>query len=104
MTRAIYRNTYAKIELNAIKHNLNVIQTNLGKEHNIIDVLNADAYAHGSVEVARFLESERYDLFAVALVQEATEPREAGIQATILILRCVAPKYAHLAAHHNFIL
>ena len=104
MTRAIYRNTYAKIDLNAIKHNLNVIQTNLGKEKNIIPVLKADAYGHGSVEVARFLESEHYDFFAVALLEEAMELREAGIQATILILGWVAPKYAYLAAQHNFIL
>src|SRR5690625_6153346 len=32
------------------------------------------------------------------------ELREAGIQATILILGWVAPKYAYLAAQHNFIL
>src|SRR5699024_11778158 len=35
---------------------------------------------------------------------EAMELREAGIQATILILGWVAPKYAYLAAQHNFIL
>src|SRR5699024_6886289 len=104
MTRAIYRNTYAKIDLNAIKHNLNVIQTNLGKEKNIIPVLKADAYGNGSVEVARYLESEHYDFFVVAFLEEAIELREASIQATILILGWVDPKYAYLAAKHNFIL
>src|SRR5690625_3575320 len=104
MTRAIYRNTYAKIDLNAIKHNLNVIQTNLGKEKNIIPVLKADAYGHGTVELARLLESEHNDSFAVALLEEAMELRVAGIQATILILGWVASKVAYLVAQHNFIL
>ncbi len=104
MPSKIYRNTYGKIDFYAIKHNLEVIQFNLGEEKNIIPVLKANAYGHGSIEVAKYLENEQFDFFAVALLEEAMELREAGIKATILVLGWVAPRYAYLAAQHNFIL
>lgn len=104
MPSEIYRNTYAKIDFNAIKHNLEVIQFNLGEEKKIIPVLKANAYGHGSVEVAKYLESEHYNFFAVALLEEAMELRKSGVKATILVLGWVAPRYAYLAAEHGFIL
>lgn len=104
MPNKIYRKTYAKVDFNAIKHNLNVIRFNLGEEKKIVPVLKANAYGHGSVEVAKYLESEHYDFFAVALLEEAMELRASGIKATILVLGWVAPCYAYLAAQHNFIL
>lgn len=104
MANNMYRNTYAEIDLNALKHNLNAIQINLGKDKKIIPVLKANAYGHGSVEVAQVLEAENYDLLAVALLEEAMELRDAGIKATILVLGWVAPKFAYIATQHNFIL
>lgn len=100
----MYRNTYAKINLDAIKHNLAEIQANLGNKKEIIPVLKANAYGHGSVEIARCLEEENYNFFAVALLEEAIELREAGVKASILILGWVSPNYVHLAIKHNFIL
>src|SRR5699024_11845326 len=72
--------------------------TILGEEKKIIPVLKANAYGHGSVEVAKYLENEHYDFFAVALLEEAMELRKAGVKATILVLGWVAPRYAYLAA------
>ncbi len=100
----MYRNTYAEIDLNAIKENLQAIQINLGSKKRMIPVLKANAYGHGSVKVAEYLEELGYDIFAVALLEEAMELRESGIKATILVLGWVAPPYAHIAVKHNFIL
>jgi alanine racemase len=49
-------------------------------------VLKADAYGHGAPAVARTLERARVDGFCVALLEEAVELREAGIQAPILVM------------------
>ncbi len=100
----MYRNTYAEIDLNAIKENLHAIQINLGSKKRIIPVLKANAYGHGSVKVAEYLEEVGYDIFAVALLEEAMELRASGVRATILVLGWVAPHYAHLAVKHDFIL
>lgn len=104
MQSKMYRNTYAKIDLSAIKHNLDIIKVNLGGKKKIIPVLKANAYGHGSVEIAQFLENQGYDFFAVALLEEAIELRKSGVKATILVLGWVAPRYAYLAIRHNFIL
>ncbi len=104
MQSIMYRNTYAKIDLSAIKHNLDIIKVNLGGKKKIIPVLKANAYGHGSVEIAQFLENQGYDFFAVALLEEAIELRKSGVKAIILVLGWVAPRYAYLAIRHNFIL
>jgi len=50
-------------------------------------VVKADAYGHGALEFARRLEAEKLaDFFAVAIVEEARELREGGIETPVLIL------------------
>lgn len=51
-----------------------------------IPVVKANAYGHGMVEVARYLQ-DRVPAFAVALVEEAVRLREAGISRPILVLQ-----------------
>lgn len=104
MSLTTYRKTYVKINLDAIKYNLEAIQTNIGQQNKIIPVLKANAYGHGSVEIAKLLEKQNYDFFAVALLEEALELRESGVKTAILILGWVHPDYAYIAAKNNFIL
>ena len=51
-------------------------------------VLNANAYGHGAVTIARELQS-RVDALAVACVEEAVELRDAGVDTPILLLEGV---------------
>ena len=104
MLLTLYRKTYAKINLEAIRNNLETIQAHIGQQNKIIPVLKANAYGHGSVEVASFLEKHKYDFFAVALLEEALELRESGVKTPILILGWVHPDYAYLAIQHDFVL
>lgn len=61
----------------------------------IMAVVKADAYGHGAVRVARFLETEcGCTAFAVATAAEAVQLREAGIGGLILVLGYVAPAQA----------
>ena len=52
----------------------------------LIPVVKANAYGHGAVSVARALSAAGATAFAVALVEEAIELREAGIGEEILVL------------------
>jgi len=49
-------------------------------------VVKANAYGHGAVECARVLEAEGIDWLGVALVEEAAELRDAGINIPVLCL------------------
>jgi alanine racemase len=65
-------------------------------------VIKANAYGHGMVAVARRLESIA-PAFAVALIDEAVELRQAGIQAPVLVMQGVKePAEFELAAAENF--
>lgn len=50
------------------------------------------------------MENEQYDYFADSLLEEAIELREAGIQATILVLGWVAPHYTSISIEYNLTL
>ncbi|MBR1628222.1 MAG: alanine racemase [Lachnospiraceae bacterium] len=82
----------AHIDLDAIFSNISALQQALSrnseeKEGRIFAVIKADAYGHGAVPIARFLDTDkRIGGFAVATFEEAMELYEAGIRAPILIL------------------
>jgi alanine racemase len=77
------RHTRIVIDLEAIRFNYQYLK-NIAIDSKVIAVIKADAYGHGSVEVARALPSA--DAFAVATVAEAMLLRQAGIQQKILVL------------------
>ncbi|MDH3652652.1 MAG: alanine racemase [Myxococcales bacterium] len=79
------RATRAEILLDAIGHNLRVVQ-GAAAGRKILAVVKADAYGHGVVPVARRLQDEGVDGFGVALAEEGIELREAGIDRAILVL------------------
>ena len=79
----IVDNTYLKIDLDAIVHNFQAVGAKAGVP--VMAVVKADAYGHGSVPVAKALES-LCAFFGVSSVSEALELRCAGIQKPILIL------------------
>ncbi len=79
------RATRAEISLDAIGHNLRVVQ-GAAAGRKILAVVKADAYGHGVVPVARRLQDEGVDGFGVALAEEGIELREAGIDRAILVL------------------
>lgn len=82
--------TYVKIDLNALEYNIDSISKKVNKEAKILGVIKADAYGHGAVETAKYIEN-KCDFFGVACVEEATELIEAGIKLPILVLGYVSP-------------
>ena len=78
-----YDNTYVKIDLDAIRDNIDTVRAKTGVK--VMAVVKADAYGHGAVQVARLLEP-KCAFFGVSSVAEALELRQAGIRIPILIL------------------
>src|SRR5438105_3666554 len=81
-----HRPTVARIDLDALAHNLRETKKFAGEDIKYMAVVKADAYGHGAVECARRLEAEGVDWFGVAIPEEGCELREAGITKPILCL------------------
>ncbi len=81
---------YAAINLSAIRHNLDSLKACMQEGVKAMAVVKANAYGHGSVEVAGYIENE-VDYFAVASLDEAIVLRNGGIKKPILILSYTNP-------------
>lgn len=85
-----YLRCYVEILLEAIGHNIREVKKRLPEGVKLLGVVKANAYGHGAVPVASYLENQ-VDYFATATIEEAVELRENGISAPILILGYVSP-------------
>lgn len=81
-----YYRVQARVDLNAIRHNLLQIRNRLHKDTKLMAIIKADAYGHGSVPIAKVLDEGSIDAYGVAIIEEAIELREAGIKKPILVL------------------
>ena len=77
--------TWVEIDLDALKCNFDAVREMLPENIKILAVVKANAYGHGAVGVAKFLENKA-DYLAVAATDEALELRKNGINCPILIL------------------
>ena len=83
-----YRRAYAKVDLDAIKHNLTVTKKALKDNMKLAAVVKADGYGHGSVPVSLYIK-DIVDFFCVATLEEGINLRYHGITKPILILACI---------------
>jgi alanine racemase len=79
---------WVEIDLSAIRHNVRVVRDKIGSGTGILAVVKANAYGHGSAQVAASL-TDLVDLFGVANIEEA-QPL-AGLQRDVLLLSPSAP-------------
>lgn len=96
----MYFRTQAKIDLDAVEYNYNSTRAKLPQGCKLLGVIKADAYGHGAVELARFLEN-KCDFFGVACIEEAVELKKADIKTPILILGYVAPAFYDLVLKYD---
>lgn len=80
------RRAWAEISLDNLTYNYNRIREHIGPDVKFLGVVKADAYGHGSVQVAEKLQSLGADYLAVSSIDEAMELRINGITMPILIL------------------
>ncbi len=77
---------WVEIDLGALSHNVHQLRGLLSPRTELMAVVKADAYGHGSVTVAQTVLQSGASWLGVATVPEAIQLREAGIKAPILIL------------------
>lgn len=79
------RGPVAEISLSALRTNIAVIRRAVAGR-GIIAVVKADAYGHGSTEIAQALTTEGIRQFAVAYTDEGKSLRASGITQEIIVL------------------
>ncbi|MEA4926086.1 MAG: alanine racemase [Syntrophomonadaceae bacterium] len=89
-------NSWAEIDLRAIRSNVAGIKKLLSPQTRLMSVVKANAYGHGMLEVARTCLEEGATYLGVANLREALTLREEGITAQILVLGYVSPECAGL--------
>ncbi len=87
----MYYRTQAVIDLDAVEFNFSQVRNKLPENVKILSVVKADAYGHGAVPIARFLD-DKCDFFGVACIDEALELIHADIKKPILILGYSSPE------------
>ncbi len=93
--------TWANVHLDALAHNVHLVQAHLSDGCRMMGIVKADAYGHGAVAVARQMASCGVDYFGVSNLDEAIELRLGGITQPILILSYTPPsEVARLAEYH----
>lgn len=80
------RRSWVEISLEAVAANFRAVRELVGEGVTVAAVVKADAYRHGAAEIARVLEREGAEWFAVSNAEEGLELREAGIRARILVM------------------
>lgn len=77
----------ARIDLDAIEHNIKSIKNNLSTVANIIAVIKSDGYGHGSTEIVKQItKMDEICGFAVATFEEAKQLYVSRIRKPVLIL------------------
>jgi len=98
------RPTWAEIDLGAFDHNVDAIASRLPAGTRVIALLKANAYGHGAVELARRCTPGKVAMIGVALLEEALELRDAGIETPILVLGPLSATQVRTALERDVII
>ena len=100
MVKEAIRPAWVEVNLSNLDFNIkNIKKKASGRE--IIGVIKADAYGHGSVEVAKVLRENGVKTFAIATLQEAITLREAGAKEEIIMLGLTPDMYADVLVEYD---
>ncbi|GAA6113513.1 alanine racemase [Apilactobacillus apinorum] len=96
-----HRNAQLLISESAVQHNINQERKRLKDSDNLFVVVKANGYGHGAVNIAKIAENAGADGFCVAILDEALELREAGIEKPVLVLGLTDVQYVSIMAKNN---
>ncbi len=80
------RRAWAEINLDNLTYNYRKIRDHIGPNVKFVGVVKADAYGHGSIQVAEKLQELGANYLAVSSIDEAVELRVNGVTMPVLIL------------------
>jgi len=86
-----YRPTFAEVDIEAIRHNLEIVSHIVKGGTKILGVVKADAYGHGMEEVSKAI-MDYVDYFGVASIDEAAVLRRIGIKKPVLVIGAILPE------------
>ena len=101
MYKEAIRPVWAEINLSNADYNIKKIREKVGPDKEIIGVIKADGYGHGSVKMAEVLRENGVKTFAVATLQECIVLREAGAMEDIIMLGLTPDMYADTIVKYN---
>jgi alanine racemase len=100
MWKEALRPVWAEINLSNLDYNIKQIRKKVGDKE-IIGVVKADGYGHGSVEVSKVLLENGVKTLAIATLQEAITLRESGITCPIIMLGITPELYVDTLLHYD---
>lgn len=100
MYKNALRPAWVEINLNNLDFNIKNIKAKIG-DREMIGVIKADAYGHGSVKVAEVLRENGCKTFAVATLHEAITLRDSGAKEEIIILGLTPDMYADTIVNYD---
>lgn len=87
-----YTRVRARVDLDAIETNIEMMKRNIKDGVGMIVVIKADGYGHGGLQIARMLADKEYVWgYAVATLDEAVVLKKGGIEKPVLVLGCIFP-------------
>jgi alanine racemase len=95
--------SWAEIDLDAIGFNVRAYKRHVGDKVEIIAVVKANAYGHGTVPVAMIALENGANRLAVHRIHEGIELRKAGISVPILIMGYVPAQGSENLCHWDLI-
>ena len=100
MYKEAIRPAWVEVNLSNLDYNIKNIRAKIG-DRDMIGVIKADAYGHGSVKVAEVLRENGVKIFAIATLQEAITLREAGAREEIIMLGLTPDMYADTIVNYD---
>ena len=101
MYKEAIRPVWAEINMSNLDYNIKSIREKVGADKQIIGVIKADGYGHGSVMCANVLRENGVKTFAIATLQEAITLRDAGAKEEIIMLGLTPDMYADVIAEYD---
>ena len=101
MYKEAIRPAWVEINLSNLDYNIKNIIEKAGPNRQVIGVIKADAYGHGSVMCANILRENGVKIFAIATLQEAITLRNSGAKEEIIMLGLTPDMYADTVVKYD---
>ena len=101
MHKEALRAAWVEIDLANLDSNIKKIREKTGDSVELIGVIKADGYGHGSIKVAEVLRKNGVEKFAIADLSEALLLREHGFTEEIIMLGITPALYADTIVAYN---
>ncbi len=91
--------TFLEIDLNALRHNINIYRQQLMPGVKMMCMVKAFSYGSGSFEIASLLQHAGVDYLGVAYADEGVELRKAGIRLPIMVMNTEEAGFENMLQH-----